>query len=266
MITSFLSGKSVVLKIIMVWYFWIVEQFLLFICCLIIILVSVAYFTLLERKIIGSIQRRSGPNVVGWWGLSQPLVDGLKLIIKQILIPNKSNRKIFIIAPLYTLSLAIANWVIIPYETGVVLVNIDIGVLYLLAISTLSVYGLIIAGWSSNSKYAFLGSLRAAAQIISYDVSFGLILLNILLFTSSSNLTEIVLSQEKCWFIIPLWPLALIFFISSLAETNRAPFDLTEAEAELVAGYNVEYSAVGFALFFIAEYIKLNEIIVNQKI
>lgn len=237
-----------------IFIFWLCENILLFLCSVVSVLIGVAYFTLIERKIMAAIQRRIGPNCVGYWGVFQPLADGLKLVVKQIIIPNKSQRILFIFAPVYSLILAFSSWCIIPYSSGVVIVNMDIGVLYLLAISTISVYGLIIAGWSSNSKYAFLGSLRAAAQIISYDVSIGLILLNILIFSGTGNITEIVLSQKYLWYIIPLWPLALIFFVSSLAETNRSPFDLTEAEAELVSGYNVEYSAVAFALFFIAEY------------
>jgi NADH-quinone oxidoreductase subunit H len=233
---------------------WIINQIYLFLVVIIPVLIGVAYFTLAERKIIAAIQRRLGPNVIGYWGLFQPLADGLKLVIKQTIVPNKAQRLLFLFAPVYTFALALSAWTVIPYNISDVVANIDLGVIYLLAISTLSVYGLIIAGWSSNSKYAFLGSLRAAAQIISYDVSLGLILLCLLIFTGSCNLSEIVLFQENLWFIIPFWPLALIFFVSSLAETNRSPFDLTEAEAELVSGYNVEYSAVGFALFFLAEY------------
>lgn len=237
--------------------YWLGEQLCNFLGMLISVLVGVAYFTLAERKIIAAIQRRIGPNCIGYWGLFQPLADGIKLIIKQTIVPNKAHRFLFLFAPVYSLTLAISAWVVIPYSDGHVIVDIDLGVLYLLAISTLSVYGLIIAGWSSNSKYAFLGALRAAAQIISYDVSLGLILLTLLLFTGSGNLIEIVLVQKYLWYIFPFWPLGLIFFISCLAETNRSPFDLTEAEAELVSGYNVEYSAVGFALFFIAEYINI---------
>lgn len=233
---------------------WLISQICFFLSSIISVLIGVAYFTLAERKIMAAMQRRIGPNVVGYWGVFQPLADGLKLVIKQFLIPNKAQQWMFLLAPVYSLTLAFSAWSVIPYATGVVIANVDLGVIYLLAISTLSVYGLIMAGWSSNSKYAFLGSLRAAAQIISYDVSLGLILLNVLMFAGSANLTEIVLSQEYLWYIIPLWPLAFMFFVSSLAETNRAPFDLTEAEAELVSGYNVEYSGVGFALFFIAEY------------
>lgn len=233
---------------------WIIEQIFLFLVVVIPVLIGVAYFTLAERKVMSAMQRRLGPNVVGYWGLFQPLADGLKLVIKQTIVPNKAQRMLFLFAPVYTFALALTAWAVVPYGESAVVANIELGVVYLLAISTLSVYGLIIAGWSSNSKYAFLGALRSAAQMISYDVSMGLILLSILLFTSSCNLTEIVTAQKTFWFVIPFWPLALMFFISTLAETNRAPFDLTEAEAELVSGYNVEYSAVSFALFFLAEY------------
>jgi NADH-quinone oxidoreductase subunit H len=234
--------------------FWVITQVFLFLSSIISVLIGVAYFTLAERKVMAMMQRRIGPNCVGYWGAFQPLADGLKLVVKQFIIPNKVQTALFTFAPVYTLTLAFSAWSVIPYASGVVIANIDLGVIYLLAISTLSVYGLILAGWSSNSKYAFLGSLRAAAQMISYDVSLGLILLSIIIFVGSGNLTEIVFVQESLWFVVPFWPLALMFFISGLAETNRAPFDLTEAEAELVAGYNVEYSGVGFAMFFIAEY------------
>lgn len=233
---------------------WLLEQIYLFLVMVIPVLIGVAYFTLAERKIMSAMQRRLGPNVVGYWGVFQPLADGLKLVIKQTIVPNKAQRILFLFAPVYTFALALCAWAVIPYGDGAVIANIELGVLYLLAISTLSVYGLIIAGWSSNSKYAFLGALRSAAQMISYDVSLGLILLSVILCTSSCNISEIVTAQQNMWYVFPFWPLAVMFFVSILAETNRAPFDLTEAEAELVSGYNVEYSAVGFALFFLAEY------------
>jgi NADH-quinone oxidoreductase subunit H len=233
---------------------WLLEQVLYFLVITVPLLLAVAYFTLAERKVMSAMQRRLGPNMVGYWGLLQPLADGLKLIVKQTVVPNKANRILFLFAPVYSFALALAAWVVIPFEAGVVVADIDLGLLYLLAISTLNVYGIIIAGWSSNSKYAFLGACRAAAQMISYDVSMGLILLTVVVTVGSCNLTQIVLAQQELWFIGPFLPLAAMFFVSILAETNRAPFDLTEAEAELVAGYNVEYAAVGFALFFLAEY------------
>lgn len=233
---------------------WLIKQLYFFLVIVVPLLIAVAFFTLAERKIMAAMQRRSGPHIVGFWGLLQPFADGLKLLTKQTIVPNKSQRLLFLLAPVYTFALALTAWAIIPYEENIALANISLGVIYLLAVSTLSVYGIIIAGWASNSKYAFLGALRAAAQIISYDVSLALILLSLIIITGSCNLTDLVIVQQKCWFIVPFWPLAFIFFVSSLAETNRAPFDLTEAEAELVAGYNVEYSAVGFTLFFLAEY------------
>jgi NADH-quinone oxidoreductase subunit H len=188
------------------------------------------------------------------FGLLQPLADGLKLFVKETILPNSANIFIYIIAPIITFFLSLASWAVIPFDEGFVLTDLSMGLLYLLAISSLAVYGIIIAGWSSNSKYAFLGGLRSAAQIISYEVSIGFIIINVLLCAGSLNLSEIVLAQQSIWYIIPLFPLFLLFFISSLAETNRAPFDLPEAEAELVAGYNVEYSAITFALFFLGEY------------
>ena len=218
------------------------------------LLVAVAYLTLAERKIMASMQRRKGPNIVGIYGLLQPLADGLKLFVKETILPSNANLTIFIISPIFTFLLALLAWCVIPFNEGSVYSDINVGILYILAISSLSVYGIITAGWSSNSKYAFLGALRSAAQMISYEVSIGLILICVLLCSGSLNLTDIVLAQQSIWYCIPLFPVLVMFYISILAETNRAPFDLPEAEAELVAGYNVEYSAMGFALFFLGEY------------
>jgi NADH-quinone oxidoreductase subunit H len=218
------------------------------------LLISVAYFTIAERKLMGSIQRRKGPNVIGFLGLLQPLADGLKLFVKETILPSDSNLYIFIIAPLLTFILSLIGWAVIPLSETIVISDLNLGVLYLFAISSLSVYGIIMAGWSSNSKYPFLGSLRSAAQMISYEVSIGFIIVNICICVGSFNLSTIVLAQTNVWFIIPLFPMFVLFYISMLAETNRHPFDLPEAEAELVSGYNVEYSAMTFALFFLGEY------------
>lgn len=218
------------------------------------LLISVAYFTIAERKFMGSIQRRRGPNVIGFLGLLQPLADGLKLFVKETIFPSNSNVYLFILAPLLTFILSLLGWAVIPLSENNVISDLNLGILYLFAISSLSVYGIVIAGWSSNSKYPFLGSLRSAAQMISYEVSIGFIIVNICVCVGSFNLSSIVLAQTNTWFIIPLFPMFVLFYISMLAETNRHPFDLPEAEAELVSGYNVEYSAMTFALFFLGEY------------
>ena len=218
------------------------------------LLISIAYLTFFERKVIGSMQLRKGPNVVGPFGLLQPIADGLKLLSKETIFPDDSNKFLFILSPIITFVLALIAWAVIPIDYKVVLADINVGIMYIFAVSSLGVYGIIVAGWSSNSRYAFLGSLRSAAQMISYEVSIGLIIISILLTAGSLNLSTIVLSQEKVWYIIPHFPMFVIFFISTLAETNRAPFDLPEAESELVAGYNVEYSSMSFGLFFLGEY------------
>ena len=218
------------------------------------LLIAIAYFTLAERKILASIQRRKGPNIVGTFGLLQPLADGLKLFVKETILPSNADIILFILAPILTFFLGLVSWVIIPLGYGKFYTELNIGILYLLAISSLGVYGIIIAGWSSNSKYSFLGALRSAAQMVSYELTIGFSILSVIVCAHSLNLVAIVLAQKTIWYCIPLFPIFIIFFISCLAETNRHPFDLPEAEAELVSGYNVEYSAMGFALFFLGEY------------
>ena len=218
------------------------------------LLLSVAYFTLAERKILGAIQRRRGPNVVGVYGLLQPLSDGFKLFVKETVIPSSSNKFIFIISPILTFVISLMGWAVIPYDKYSILAEMNIGLLYLFAMSSLGVYGIIMSGWSSNSKYAFLGALRSTAQMVSYEVSIGFIMITIVICCGSFNLQQIIEYQKNVWFVIPFFPLFLMFFASALAETNRHPFDLPEAEAELVSGYNVEYSAMGFALFSLGEY------------
>lgn len=218
------------------------------------LLISIAYFTLIERKILSSIQRRKGPNVVGIFGLLQPLADGLKLFTKETILPSNSDIILFILSPILTFFLSLVSWVVIPLGPGMFYTELNLSVLYLLAISSLGIYGIIIAGWSSNSKYSFLGALRSTAQMISYELTISFSIICVALCSKSLNLISIVLAQKKVWYCIPLFPVFIIFCITCLAETNRHPFDLPEAEAELVSGYNVEYSAIGFTLFFLGEY------------
>ena len=218
------------------------------------VLVSVAMIVWLDRRVWAFVQKRQGPNVVGPFGLLQSLADALKYIFKEIIIPASSNKIIFILAPIITMTLALIAWAVIPFGEDQVLANINVGILYIFAVSSLGVYGIIMGGWASNSKYPFLGSIRSAAQMVSYEVSIGIIIINVLLCVGSLNLSDIVLAQQNIWFIIPLFPMFVIFFISALAETNRPPFDLPEAEAELVAGYQTEYSGMMYAMFWLGEY------------
>jgi len=233
---------------------FLLEKIIGFLLIVVPILISVAYLTLAERKIMGAMQMRSGPNVVGFWGLLQPLADGLKLLLKETVIPTNANTFSFVFAPILTLFLSLLGWCVIPFSITGFFVNIDLGLLFLFAVSSLGVYGIILSGWASNSRYAFFGALRSAAQMVSYEVSIGLILISVLLCVGSLNFIEIISFQNFIFFIVPLFPLFLMFLVSILAETNRAPFDLPEAESELVSGYNVEYASMGFALFFLAEY------------
>ena len=218
------------------------------------VLVSVAMIVWLDRRVWAFVQKRRGPNVVGPFGLLQSLADALKYIFKEIIIPASSNKVIFILAPIITMTLALISWAVIPFSEDFVLADINVGILYLFAVSSLGVYGIIMGGWASNSKYPFLGAIRSAAQMVSYEVSIGIIIINVLLCVGSLNLSDIVKAQENVWFIIPLFPMFVIFFISALAETNRPPFDLPEAEAELVAGYQTEYSGMMYAMFWLGEY------------
>ena len=218
------------------------------------ILVSVAMIVWLDRRVWGLVQKRKGPNVVGPFGLLQTLADALKYIFKEIIIPASANKAVFVLAPIVTMTLALVAWAVIPMSEEFVLADINVGVLYLFAVSSLGVYGIIMGGWASNSKYPFLGAIRSAAQMVSYEVSIGIIIINVLLCVGSLNLKEIVLAQKDLWYVIPLFPMFVIFFISALAETNRPPFDLPEAEAELVAGYQTEYSGMMYAMFWLGEY------------
>ncbi len=218
------------------------------------LLISVAMIVWLDRRVWAFVQKRRGPNVVGPFGLLQSLADALKYIFKEIIIPASSNKVIFVLAPIVTMTLALVAWAVIPFGENFVLADINVGILYLFAVSSLGVYGIIMGGWASNSKYPFLGAIRSAAQMVSYEVSIGIIIINVLVCVGSLNLSDIVLAQEKVWFVLPLFPMFVIFFISALAETNRPPFDLPEAEAELVAGYQTEYSGMMYAMFWLGEY------------
>ena len=233
---------------------FVLEIFVSFLAIVLPVLISVAYLTLAERKIMGGMQQRVGPNVVGFLGLLQPLADGLKLLLKESVIPTNSNTFGFVFAPILTFFLSLVGWSIIPFSSFGFFANIDLSLMFVFAVSGLTVYGIILSGWASNSRYAFFGSLRSAAQMISYEVSIGLILISILVCVGSLNFVDIVLYQNYIFFVIPFFPLFLMFLVSILAETNRAPFDLPEAESELVSGFNVEYASMGFALFFLAEY------------
>lgn len=237
---------------------WIVLWTLLKVVAIVLpLMIAVAYLTLAERKVIGYMQVRIGPNRVGYYGLLQPLADGLKLLMKEIIIPSASNKTLFLIGPILAIAPAFAAWAVVPFDLNMVLADVDAGLLYILAMTSVAVYGVIIAGWASNSKYAFLGSLRSAAQIVSYEIAMGFALVGVLMCANTLNLGKIVLAQSggiHQWFVWPLFPLFIVYFISAVAETNRAPFDVAEGESEIVAGFHVEYSGMAFAVFFLAEY------------
>ena len=233
---------------------WILGKILLF---AVPVMITMAYLTYAERRIIGAMQLRKGPNVIGWFGLLQPFADAVKLLFKETIIPTGSSPVVFLLAPMVTFTLALMAWAVIPVSAGWYISNLNVGVLYLFAISSLGVYGVVMAGWASNSRYAFLGAMRSAAQMVSYEVSIGFVMISVLLTAGSLNLSEVVLAQQGMWYFIPHFPMFIVFFISVLAETNRHPFDLPEAESELVAGFMTEYSSMSFALFFLGEYMNM---------
>jgi len=252
------NDQTQALRVLLSWGYFECGEFVIetaiILVFIVLILITVAMLTLFERKVLAAMQLRVGPNKVGPIGIFQPIADGLKLVLKEFVIPFKADKSMLIIAPLFFLNLAVLNFLFVPFNNNASIINSEFSALWLLTISSLSVYGIIMAGWASNSRYAFIGALRSTAQLISYEVCIGLSILPIFICSSSLNIQDIVLFQNKVYFIIPFFPLAIVFFIATLAETNRHPFDLPEAEGELVAGYNVELSAVGFAMFFIAEY------------
>ena len=240
------------------WLAWFVAQSIMALALMVALLVSLAFILLADRKIWAAVQMRRGPNVVGAFGLLQSFADFFKFVLKEVIIPAGANKPVFLLAPLLTFTLAMAAWAVVPVSPGWVIANINVGVLYIFAISSLGVYGIIMGGWASNSKYAFLGGLRSAAQMVSYEVSIGFVIVCVLLTVGSLNLTDIVNAQAKMWFFIPHFPMFVVFFVSALAETNRPPFDLPEAESELVAGYQVEYSSTPYLLFMIGEYLNID--------